>query len=311
MKRAVFVYNPLSGRRHIPSQLDYIVAGFRERGVLAQPYSFNGDSLDGLSRMLESTDCDLVVAAGGDGTLNLVASVLLRGGHDLPLGIIPSGTSNDLAGCLHLPPSVEECIDIIASGSVVGIDVGRVNDREYFLSTCAGGIFVGAAFSASLESKKYLGSLAYYLEAMRETASVRTFDLRITADGEVFQEEVILFLVANGKNAGGFSGLVESADISDGFMDILLVRKCSYLEMVKLLAGAFNGDGLNGRQVMRLKARECLLESAGKVPLTIDGEQAGGLPVRIEMIPGALKVIAGSLPGEILLKGRSEQPCLF
>lgn len=292
MKQAVLVFNPLAGRRAVPAQLAYLVERFQRGGVLVQPYCFSADSAGGLVDLLHRGRYDFLAAAGGDGTLNSVANRLLKNNLDLPLGIIPSGTSNDLARCLNLPSTLTGCLEVILAGNTREIDAGLIDHQIYFLSTCAGGLFVNSSFNANLGLKKYLGPLAYYFEALREASSIRTFDLRITLDGRAFQEQVVLFLVSNGKNAAGFSNLIDDADLSDGLLDVLLIRQCSHLELLRLLYQAFNGIGLSGDCVVKLKGKHCVIESSRDVQLSIDGEKGGTLPCKITIVRRPLRVLA-------------------
>ena len=183
MKQAVLVFNPRSGKSgKLSPSLDSLVRSFSDRGIDVWPVLIEGDVSNNLAETLRQESFDLVVASGGDGTLNLVANVLLKTGFDLPMGIIPSGTSNDLAACLNLPGDLNECLDIIASGRSTVLDAGLINGQDYFLTTCAGGLFVNASFAASPKFKQYVGPLAYYLKAASEAVSINTFDLKLTTE---------------------------------------------------------------------------------------------------------------------------------
>ncbi|NPV90896.1 MAG: YegS/Rv2252/BmrU family lipid kinase [Firmicutes bacterium] len=294
MKQAILVLNPRSGKSSRPSSsLDWLVRSFFDRGIDVWPVLIEEGVESNLEQTLRQEDFDLVVASGGDGTLNLVANVLLRNGSDLPMGIIPSGTSNDLAACLNLPADLGECLDVIAAGRTTPLDAGLINGQDYFLTTCAGGLFVNASFTASPKFKQYVGPLAYYLKAASEAVSINTFDLRLTTEDGGFEDEAVLFLVSNGRTAAGFRNLISGADFSDGVMDILIVKKCGYPELGSLLYQAFRGQGIGGPRVVTMKASFCMAECSPEVLISVDGEKGGGMPLGIEMVPSALRVLVG------------------
>ena len=122
MRKVLLVYNPISGNRNVPRKLDYIVSRFLERDVLAIPFRMEKDNEPLLKQVLSKDEFDYVVVSGGDGTVNMLASILLTLGLDIPIGIIPAGTCNDFARSLNLPTDLRKCLDIILEGNIAKID---------------------------------------------------------------------------------------------------------------------------------------------------------------------------------------------
>ena len=112
MKKALIVYNPLSGNRNVPRELDYIVGRFNENGTLAVPFRLSMNTAPELEKVLLDDRFDCVVVSGGDGTVNSIASILLGNGIDIPVGVIPAGTCNDFARSLNIPAEMKKCLDI-------------------------------------------------------------------------------------------------------------------------------------------------------------------------------------------------------
>ncbi|MCR4436348.1 MAG: YegS/Rv2252/BmrU family lipid kinase [Clostridiales bacterium] len=290
MERALFVYNPISGDHHISGRLSSIIGRFQDNGVLLQPYRLAGEEQDMLQQLLHDGGYSYVIAAGGDGTLNLIVNALLKSNLNLPLGIIPSGTCNDFARSLQIPSSLEECLDIILSRNTSDVDAGLINGDRYFLNTCAGGIFVDVSFNTNHELKKNLGPFAYYLKAIGEVPGINAFNVEIQTDTDTIKEQVLLFVILNGKHGGGFPNLVREADVSDGLMDIVLVKNCSHMDMAVLFFRVLTNDTLDDKNVTLLKTRTCRVKGSSNVILSVDGEKGPSLPIAVTFINRAIKV---------------------
>lgn len=290
MKKVLLVYNPLSGNRNVPKKLDYIISRFLEKNMLTIPYRIEGDCGDKLQQIFAEEDYSYVVVSGGDGTVNMIASALLAAGLDIPMGIIPTGTCNDFARSLNIPSDIKRCLDIILTGNISQIDAGLINDEKYCLNTCAGGNFVDVSYNTSNEFKRNFGPLAYYVTALGEFTNLKPVKLKITTDHEMVNEEFLLFLILNGKHAAGLSNLVGQADLSDGYMDILLLKNCLHIELAGLLFKVLNNDFINDRNVMWLRTEKCTIEGDHGFSLSVDGEKWKGLPISIVFLRQILKV---------------------
>ncbi len=289
MKNALFVYNPVSGGHRIPNELDYILASFQKKGILVQPYRLTGANDDYLTVALKSGIYDFVIASGGDGTINFVANILLHNDIKMPIGVIPTGTCNDFAKCLGIN-SLKESVNIILGGMTLACDVGLINNSLYFLSTFAGGNFVDVSFSTNSELKKNFGPFAYYLKGLSEVANIKSFDLKVTADEHIIEGKFILFLIVNGKQAAGFPNLLNEADFTDGYMDIILVKKCSNINLASIFFKVLSKESVNDKNVIILKAKQCELTSKSPIALTVDGEKSELFPANIEFKQKVLEV---------------------
>lgn len=290
MKRALFIYNPLSGDHSTPNRLDHIVEKFQEKGIVVQFYRLHGVRDKSLTALIQRKEFDQVIISGGDGTINSIINLLLKNDVNVPVGVIPSGTCNDFARCLNLPNSLNENLDIILGDNTIDVDVGLINDNKYFLSTCAGGLFVNVSFSTHNELKKNFGPFAYYLKALNEVTNIKSFKLKIETENEVLEEDSLLFLILNGKHAAGFSNIIKEADLSDGLMDIVLIKSCSHIDLASLFFKVLSNDSLNDKHVAKLTAKSCTITSDGDVGISVDGEKASGLPLKVRFINKALKV---------------------
>ncbi|HHW30413.1 MAG TPA: YegS/Rv2252/BmrU family lipid kinase [Clostridiaceae bacterium] len=296
LEKAFFIYNPLSGNRAVPLKLDYIINRFFQKDILLIPYRISDHDHGRLMDIFEKEDFSRVIVSGGDGTISSVVNLLLKNNINLPIGIIPSGTCNDLARSLEIPHNLKNCLDVILEGHVEEIDAGLINEDTYFLNTCAGGIFVEASYCTSNELKKNLGALAYYLKALDEVTNIKPFKLTVQTESDIIDGEFLLFLILNGKHVAGFNNIVKKADLSDGLMDILLVKNCLPLDIAGLFFKVLSNDFLNDRNVIWLKTKSCTISGSSNVALSIDGEKGSGLPISIRFINKAVKVFTGSTP---------------
>jgi len=292
MRRAIFIYNPVSGDHNISHKLNHIIGRFQDGGVLLQPYRLSSPDYSDLTEVIKQDDYSFVAAAGGDGTLNIVVNSMLKSGLDMPLGIIPSGTCNDFARSLNIPSNLNDCIDVILSGRTSRVDVGLVNGEQYFLNTCAGGLFVDVSFSTNSELKKNFGTFAYYLKAVSEVTNINPFKLELATDSETVKQQVLLFLILNGKHGAGFSNLVKEANVTDGLMDIILVKNCSHIDLAAIFFKVLSNEAMNDRNVTILQSKNCLIKGNKEVLTTVDGEKGPGLPLEIRFLNRMLGVFA-------------------
>jgi len=277
----------------VPGILDDIVAYGLDRGLCLIPFrlylSENNRSL--LRQMIQEPWVEFVLVSGGDGTLSMVAQIILTLRPELPMGIISSGTCNDFAESLQLPQDVWDCINVVVENDKTALDVGRVNGERIFLSTCAAGMFVNISYSISSVLKKNLGPLAYYFSALGELPRIRAFPLRIETENEVIEDFFLLFLLINGTHAAGLANLYSKARMRDGYMDLLLIRDVPPMDLPYLLVELINRESEeDGRWFKRLKARHIKFDCPEPIQTTQDGEEGPPLPLEVEVLSQALTV---------------------
>ena len=283
MKRAVFLYNDQSGKGRIARNVEAICAVFREAEYDIEPVAvdFDANPFDGREQI------DLMVVAGGDGSVNFVVNTMKRKGLDIPLGIIPAGTANDFARAIGMSDKPLEAARQIAFGSVDRVDCGRVND-QYFVNVLSFGIFTTTSQHTSNASKHLMGKLAYLIEGAKEVRSLHAVPLEVAADGETFDLDSLMVLVFNGETAGGFR-LARRASVKDGLFDCLMLEKkdffTSTLAMWRYLLGG-SPRIIRQMQVRRLDIRSTLNE-----PTDVDGQKGAEFPLHIECLPGGLRVM--------------------
>ncbi|WP_302407830.1 YegS/Rv2252/BmrU family lipid kinase [Alistipes shahii] len=283
MKTAVFLYNPESGKGIIARNVGCISTIFQAYGydVTPQRIDFTVNPFDG------NETIDLMVVAGGDGTVNYAVNAMKRKGLDIPIGVIPAGTANDFAGAVGMSREPLEAARQIASGSVERVDCGRVNDL-YFVNIFSFGIFTTTSQRTPDERKHKIGKLAYIIEGVKEFRTMHAVPLEIEADGERFDLRSLMVLIFNGETAGGFH-LARRSSIKDGLFDCILLEKKNFfrstLAMCRYLAGG------SPKIVRHLRARRIDIRSSVNEPTDVDGQKGAEFPLHIECLAGGLRVM--------------------
>lgn len=293
MKRAFLIYNPKSGRNR-SRQPSFILNRLAEQGLQTQTFYLSGpDDTPRLLEALSQNRFDLIIVSGGDGSINMVVNVLVQNQIDLPLGIIPAGTSNDLARNLRIPLDQAKAVDLILKGKPGRIDVGLVNQTFRFLSSCSGGLFSDISYKTEGKLKRSLGPLAYYLNGVRELSRVEPFSLTVETGSTTFKEDILLFFVLNGPNVAGLTGLVKEAEPDDGLLYLVLIKKCNLVDLAGLFFNMLGRFSLHGNdKVSIISAPEFGLTANQETALIIDGEKCGNLPATLSIETKQLTVFS-------------------
>ena len=283
MKSAVFLYNTQSGKCKIERCTEAVCTVFRAYGYDIKPQliDFGTNPFDGNEQI------DLMVVAGGDGTVNYVVNAMRNKGLDIPLGVIPAGTANDFAGALGMSHKPLEAARQIASGAIDRVDCGCVNGL-YFVNIFSFGIFTTTSQRTPDERKHKIGKLAYIIEGVKEFRTMHAVPLEIEADGERFDLRSLMVLIFNGETAGGFH-LARRSSIKDGLFDCILLEKKNFfrstLAMCRYLAGG------SPKIVRHLRARRIDIRSSVNEPTDVDGQKGAEFPLHIECLAGGLRVM--------------------
>ena len=292
LKSLLLIFNPKAGRSKPRGPLFDAVALLSEGGYLVRIHRTTaaGDAAETAAR--EGGKYDLVVASGGDGTLNEVISGLSRLDHPPLLGYLPQGTTNDFAASLRIPPDPEQAAAAILRHQVQVLDIGQWNQRS-FAYVASFGAFTKSSYSAPQAAKNALGHFAYILEGMKDLNSLRPYRVQLTADGENLDGEYLFGAVCNSTSIGGLMKLDPGRVVlDDGKFELLLIpnpKNAMDLQnlVMDLLNQNYDGQGLIFRHVSQLH-----LETKEDLPWSLDGEYAPSVPaVDIVNCRGSLRML--------------------
>ena len=276
MKKMLFVMNPYSGQRRANRYLTEIIGLYNRAGyeVMIHMTAGPGDA----SRVVgeRAGDMDLVVCCGGDGTFNETISGLLQNGLDVPVGYIPSGSTNDFAASMHLPTHVMQAAQLVLDGKPVAYDVGKFGDR-YFAYVASFGAFTRASYATPQNVKNALGHTAYVLEGITELSQIRKEHIRMEIDGRVVEDDFLFGAISNSTSVGGILTLDPSlVDMSDGLLEVLLVRAPRNLLEIHECIQAVQSQKYNCAMITFCSGHEIKVWADPDMPWTLDGEREEG-----------------------------------
>ncbi|MHA0858022.1 diacylglycerol kinase [Paenibacillus sp. CMAA1364] len=295
MKRARLIYNPTSGREEMRKRLPDILERLDRGGIETSVHATTeeGDATREAAIAIER-GYDMIIAAGGDGTLYEVVNGMAGKPNLPPLGLFPLGTSNDFARGLGISKNWEDYCDLIIAQETRPIDVGKANDR-YFINIAGGGTLTELTYDVPSKLKTLIGQLAYYLKGIEKMVRLSPQELIIKANGhETLHDEFMLFLIANTNSVGGFELLAPNAMIDDGLFDVIALKNCNLAEFVRVASLAIRGEHLNDKKVIHFQTDYMEVTSPGEVLLNLDGELGGSLPGTFEMLKQHIQIFAKS-----------------
>ena len=308
MKKLLFILNPRAGLRRANRFLPEILRLFIEHGYRCETYVTGaaGEATQFLSAC--RSRFDLVVCAGGDGTLNETISGMLAAGMKCPLGYIPCGTTNDYASSIGLSSDVLRAARDIMRGQAKHIDIGSFNGRCFvYTATC--GAFAKASYSTPQLAKNMLGHLAYILEGIRDLTTIRPIHLRVRANDIVLDEDFIFCSITNSTSVGGILKLdTQLVALNDGRFEVTLVRNpVTPAQFSQIIYGLTTQDVPN-EMISFFSADHINVTSDEPIEWTLDGEREGEtISADMQNLHSAVRIVmpAGAA-NEVLLSRSSE-----
>ena len=300
-KRLAVIHNPIAGHRRRHRYADFLTA-LRGRGLIVRelPTTCRGDA-ERWARTVSRKEGDMIVAAGGDGTINEVVNGLMvneRGGRDLPLAILPLGTANVLAAEIGLRDDIDSVVDCIAGAQTRKITLGRVNGRCFI-------VMAGIGFDAQVvaqvdfELKRGLGKLAYVVRVLQQLFTYDFPRYHVACDGKSFTAASLI--VAKGRYYGGHLLMAPGVSLFDNSLEVVLFRHSGPWHALKYGAALVLGLLPRLRDVQRLQTQALRIEGPAGDPIQADGDVISQLPADITLVPQALRLVVPfrkGVPGE-------------
>lgn len=287
--------NPMCLSRH-GLTLEALIAHFAPYDLQAEGVMLNGDEdARSLRAAIEAGGYNIVVAAGGDGTVHQVANALVGLGR--PMGVFPLGTANDFARTLGLSSDLAEATRVIAEAAPLPVDLARVNDR-YFLNAAHIGLGVEIAKRTNPALKTLIGPIAYVLAAAQAWLNAEPMALEICVDDRCIDLQAAQLLVGNGRYYGGGNVLAPDATLDDGLLDVyVLSAEVSKTELLNLAAATRLGTLGDQPHVTYYRTASLTARLVGPVQINLDGEVLTmDSRLDFEVLPRALGVYAPATP---------------
>jgi diacylglycerol kinase (ATP) len=296
--RAAVIFNPSSGRGRSGAIASTVARSLAKRGIDCQLHATTRAKEAIALAQRFASEADIVVAIGGDGTVNEVTNGMAlardEGAPGAPqplLGIVPAGTVNVLALELGLPFQVERACNVIAGGKTISLDLGKVNGRRFLLMMGAG---IDALTVRNLDplAKRRFKELAFLGTGIRLGMTQRHPVFTVRANAEEYQ--ATFFVAGNSRYYGGRFGIASMADPTDGVLDLVLYTGTTRSGMGAFWLGVPTGLHVRSKKVLYLHAQTAEVlppESGQTVWFQTDGELAGRLPATVEIDPHAIEVL--------------------
>ena len=289
MKRLLFIMNPYAGTRKAVKYLADIIGIFNRADYEVVTYmtAATGDARRFAAE--KSAGADLVVCAGGDGTLNETVNGILESGCDVPVGYIPCGSTNDFGSSLRLPTNPVKAAEAIVEGQVVRYDMGKFRQR-YFSYVASFGAFTKTSYATPQNVKNALGHVAYLLGSVQELSQIRKTHMRIETEDRVIEDEFIFGAISNSTSVGGILTLdPKQVDMRDGKFELLLVRAPRDLLEISDCLRALQTQKYNCAMITFLSTPKLTIYADPNMTWSLDGErQEGSEKIVVENLQQAI-----------------------
>lgn len=290
-KRIIVIANPAAGQ-------DTPVLGIMNRVFQASEYKWDlwltkqaGDGHRLAKRAIDEA-ADIVAVYGGDGSVREVASALV--GSDVALAILPGGTANVMSVELGIPAAFEQACQLAVSPDhdIRTVDMGKVTGEGHFILRIGIGLEAAMVEGADRSLKDRIGAFAYALSAFQALQDPPLSRYTLTLDDQVVESEGLTCLVCNSGSIGqGTLGLGTDVSVSDGLLDIFVLRKADLGALVNVVGGVLTGGVADESNLQHWKAKKVRVEADPPQNVQADGETLEQTPVEAEVLPGVLKVI--------------------
>lgn len=295
------ILNPYANRWRAQQQIDTVLAALDR---LQRPFTLttttSPQAAIALTETAVNNGAEIVVAAGGDGTINEVINGLLRAtpanATTIPFAIVPLGSANDFSQMAQLPSTIDGSVALLQTPRTRLVDVGAIAlsskpDPHYFINNSA----VGMEPLVTLENikiKRLRGELRYLVALVRALRKLRAWQMVVTGDGLTYTGPVYLLSICNGPRTGGFM-MAPTAQIDDGRFDLVFAPEASKLTVLAVLLRLLRGTHINHSAVTYTKMTHLTLHSQPGTPLHADGELIGKAETAVtyHLLPAKLNLI--------------------
>lgn len=291
-QEAVFILNPSSGKEEAESYRELCIEVLEEIGysVTVRATEKQGDASD-FARDAARAGCPLVVAMGGDGTVNEAVNGLAGEERRPDFAFIPLGTVNDFARALSIPLDPEEAIRGLPDFVGRPTDIGLAGDH-YFMNILAVGSLAEGVMDVPVEEKTKFGPLAYAAHGLQKLITDDGNRFTITHDSGTWTGQASLVLAALTNSTGGFEKMNPDAKTDDGLLHLTVIKQTKLPSLLKMSAALLLGKLQEDGAVETLRTTRAKIETDEPIACNIDGDERGTTPVSIEVLRGHLNILA-------------------
>ncbi|MBI5217794.1 MAG: NAD(+)/NADH kinase [Bacteroidia bacterium] len=293
LRKALFVINPIAGGKKkddLPDLIRFVINNRMEHKIIVwQSADQNIDEV--IKKEIAENGFTMVVAAGGDGTINRIASCINR--TSTTLGIIPLGSGNGLARFLKIPMNTQKAIDIIATGKDVFIDTCTLNDKNFY---CTSGVGFDAHIGKLFAEAGKRGPLIYVQKIAGEFNKYKPEEYELDIDGKKINRKAFLVTFANSNQYGNEAQIAPQADIQDGLLNITLLKSFRAFQAPLIASRLYLKNFHESKFVETYTGEKIKLTRGSEGPVHFDGDPGiMGKEINVSIFPSTLKIcVAGS-----------------
>lgn len=277
MKKMLFIYNPNAGKGLLKPKLSDVLDIFVKADYEVVIYPTQSYQ-DAYHKIVHMDDCyDLVVCSGGDGTLDEVVTGMMKKQkkYRIPIGYIPTGTTNDFASSLHISRDILKAAHISVHGKPFSCDVGNFN-HDVFIYVAAFGLFTDVPYQTDQKLKNALGHAAYVLEGVKRLSNIPSYRIKVTSGDKVIEDTFMIGMISNSRSVAGFRDIMgKDVRFNDGEFEVTLVKKPRTLTALNEIVTSLLLGNFDEKHIYTFKTKEILFESKEEIPWTLDGEFGG------------------------------------
>lgn len=282
MQKIYFILNLVAGKALIAKKLGSIIDEFVKADFEVTVHTTqSGEDAVTASQYACSSGFDILVCAGGDGTLSQCLQGVMRSENHIPIGYIPAGSTNDFARSLGIPKDTMAAVRNIINGTPTFFDVGGIND-DYFTYIAAFGAFTNITYETSQQVKNIFGHAAYILNGLTQLTSIRSSRMKIEYDENVIEDDFLFGMVTNTSSVAGLLSISDFR-LDDGVFEVVLIKKPSnIIQLQQIIHSLLNiNEEINKDYIKFFRTNKITFTSLGEEPVTWtrDGEYGGNSPV--------------------------------
>lgn len=294
MKKIYFIVNLHSGKGAVAGKLGYIIDKLTHAGheVTVRPTQEPRDAC-AAAEYACGAGFDLVLCSGGDGTLNEVIQGVMKATDKLPIGYIPAGSTNDFAKSMGISTNMEQAVENVITGVPHKCDIGRLNEG-FFTYIAAFGAFIEVTYQTPQNVKNVLGHAAYILNGISKLKNIKSYHVRVSTDGEEFEDDYIFGMVTNSSSVAGLLSLGDFLR-DDGLFEVTLIKTPSNpLALQRIIQGLMNLESdLDTKYIKSFRSSKVCFECDDELNWTVDGEFGGAYTTaEVINIKQAVEIIA-------------------
>lgn len=316
--RARIIYNPTSGREAIKREMLDILQVYESAGYETSAFATTPEPMSATieARRAAEAGFDLIVAAGGDGTINEVVNGLAQLDKRPMMAVIPAGTTNDYARALKLPRDEPlESAKVILQNETIKMDIGKIDQygqSKYFMNIAALGTISEVTYAVPSLMKSLYGYLAYLVKGAELITRIKPVNAKVVYDEGEYSGKISMIFLALTNSVGGFESIVPDAKLDDGKFTLLIIKESNLAQILQIVAQMLNGGKhVDNPQLIYKKTNkvEIIPLDDDRLKVNLDGEYGGDAPMLFTDLQQHIEFIANrsGMPEAATVSDRTKQ----